>query len=217
MFKRVVLLLLAVTMPSLLGQTSTAVHAAPVPTAPTEADGWRGLPDLDANSGRFLSVSGDKNFTIPGDPFALARNIVRLTFDPAVSPDVKIAAFDADSAGKWDQRVDGTFVLAQPDTLFEIYADASGAVTAWLLDPINNPQPGGLVNLANPSSALSAELVNPLNDATWRSLYIAPIASPGHAAAVGADGRLTFVIATTLRRNNPNTPLSGYEINGYKL
>lgn len=217
MLKRLWLVLLAVALPSLLGRSETVVSAAALPTAPTEADGWRGLPDLDANSGRFLSVSGDKNFTIAGDPFALARNIVRLTFDPAVSPDVKIAAFDADSRGRWDQRVDGAFVLAQPDTIFEIYADPDGSVATWLLNPLL-PQPPGLVNLANPFSALSAELANPANDATWRMLYTAPIISPGHANAFAAsDGRYHFVIATTLKANNPGTPLSGYEINGYKL
>ena len=64
-------------------------------------------------------------------------------------------------------------------------------------------------------SALDPSLVN--EDETWCSIYDQPIASVLNAPAFNAaENRYHFLLVTILKAS-PNGPLSGYEINGYKV
>jgi hypothetical protein len=166
------------------------------------------LPDLDRTSGRFLSVSGDANFTLPGD-LQLGANALRLSFDADLLTQIKIATFDAGTRGRWDQRVDGLFVTDQPDTEFRLYADPDNTIAPALL--LGQPVPAPLLTV----SALDASLVS--EDETWCSIYDQPIASVLNAPAFNAaENRYHFLLVTILKAS-PNGPLSGYEINGYKV
>jgi|GEM_PF-4562648 len=214
MFKRLCLLLAALVLPGLLlpgGASDAAV--TPLPSDPTTGTGWAGLPDLDRSSGRFLSVSGNNNFTLPGDSEAGARNIVRLSFDAATLTQIRIALFDGGTRGRWDQRVDGQFVAHQPDTAYSLYADPDNTVAQALINDLPPPPllPVPLLTV----NALDPTLVS--EDETWCTLYDQPIASPLNLLAYNAaENRYHFVLTTTLKAS-PSGPLSGYEINGYKL
>ena len=105
MLKRLSLVIAALVLPSLLcgrGGVQAATLSTPPPPV-TPGAGWAGLPDLDPSSGRFLTVSGDKNFTIPGVQSAVARNVLRFAFDPAAlgTQNIRIVVFDPDAAGQW--------------------------------------------------------------------------------------------------------------------
>jgi protocatechuate 3,4-dioxygenase beta subunit len=184
--------------------------AVPLPADPTTAEGWSGLPDLDRNSGRFLSVSGGLNFTLEADATATTRNMIRLCFDPAQLSQVRIASYDPGTRGRWDQRVDGTYVLTQPDTAFVLYPDPNNTVAPALV--AGNPAPVAPILTLR---ALEASLAN--EDQTWCSLYDKPINDAGHAAAKNAvDGKYYFLMSTVLEAA-PGEPLSGYEANAYKM
>lgn len=212
MLKRLCLFLVALSLPGLLGQRTGAVSAATgdaLPTAsfplPTTAGGFEGLPDLDsaAASPRFLTVSGSNNFTIPGDGTGVARNQIRLTFTPAVGTDrIRVAVYDADAKGHWDQQFDGVFVLQAPETDFEVFPD---------------PTNGGAApdtSITNRVAFLKASDVT--TDEGWTELLDQPSSSVDMQKGKGADGRFHFLVRTTLKDPAGGT-LSGYEINGYKL
>ncbi|MFM8979250.1 MAG: hypothetical protein ACKOSS_02120, partial [Planctomycetia bacterium] len=206
------LLLTALAGQGLPPRSLAAGPALPGPRAslPPIPGGWAGLPDTDANSGRFLSVSGGANFTLPAAGNGGVRNVLRLSFE-TTQERIEIAAFDPGTEGLWDQRVDGTFVLQQPDTLFQVYADPDGTVGKDLagLGGSTTATPLTVVR------ALDASLLG--KDGQWCPLYSAAIDDPLHAGAYSADdGRYHFVISTQLAPA-PGRQLSGYEANGYKL
>lgn len=205
MLKRLFLLVLALALPSLLGVPASSIEAATGSTiAPPTAPEFEGLPDLQSAtlSPRFLSVSGSNNFTIPGDSSGVAKNLIRLTFaPPAVGGRIKIAVYDGNASGKWDQRTDGVFVAQPPETTFEVFADPSdGAV----LPP----------DLSTPLATLKASQI--LTDEVWTELWDVAASDVNAQKGLGADGRYHFLVRTTLLPASGST-LSGYEINGYKL
>lgn len=204
MLKRLLLLALAIALPSLFGAPASKLEAATGATiAPPTAPEYEGLPDLASSdvSPRFLSVSGNNNFTIPGDASGVARNVLRLTFTPPnPAARIKIAVFDGNASGRWDQRVDGVFVTAPPETIYEVFADPSNGA----LPP----------DFTTPLVTLKASQI--LTDDVWTELWDVASGDAGAQSGRAADGRFHFLLRTTLTAS-PGNPLSGYEINGYKL
>lgn len=203
MLKRLCLLLAAVIAPGLfLGQAPLATAATgSTVSAPPTTGGWEGLPDLYGAdvSPRFLTVSGDANFTIPG---AAAKNVLRLTFTPAGPTDrVQVRVYDANYGGKWDQRVDNVFVNVAPETRFEVYAD---------------PNDGGAATLANPVNRIATLLSSTVpSDQVWTELIDLPAADAAIQKGFNAtEGRYHFLVKTELVIDANST---GYEINGYKI
>lgn len=144
MFKRTWIAAAVLALPLLLGHFGGALHAAPPqpwdwhPTDP----GFSGLPDTDATSARFLVLSGPSNNGLVGD--AAGRTTLVLTFPGLAAADpVRIALFDPNSVGLWDQRTDGRLLLTTPNVFYELWADPDGTVAGLLndADPLNDPAP----------------------------------------------------------------------------
>ena len=119
-----------------LGGSGLAGAAIPAPIDPQPADGWKGVPDLDEGSGRFLVVSGLNNSALPGGPGNdPAQLVVRSCFTlPDPGDLAKIALFDGDTDGLWDQRDDIEPVAPAPgtskpfNTVYRVYPDPTGGV-----------------------------------------------------------------------------------------
>jgi hypothetical protein len=205
MLKRFLLVLLAAAVTCVGAAQRAPLTADSLGEDPATSPGWEGLPDTDRFSGRFLTLTGNKNESVPGGEADSARNLIRLTFTPALPGDkIRIAVFDGDTRGPdiggfWDQRVDGTFVTDRPDTHFDLFVDPDNTAL-------------GNINALTPDVSLKASTI--LVDRDW-CVLLDDVAS-NWAAAKGPDGRYHFLLRSTLVAA-AGKQLSGFELNGYKI
>jgi hypothetical protein len=208
-----------------------AVSALPVPFDPTEEPGFTGLPDaeMDATNGKFLVVVGPNNFSLPGTPGGRGRTVINLAFQgptgtgagtlkatpnvyttSALLPteNLKIAIFDADTDGLWDQRADGRNVKLPPDAVYELFLDGErdGAARLHDTNEANNPE------LAESHNALGPDILG--TDAQWLKVFDRPLDA---GAFDPTDGLYHYVLRVTLIPAVTTPPSTGEEVNGFKL
>jgi hypothetical protein len=194
------------------GYRTSATAAAPVGWNPSSDAGFEGLPDRDPNSARFLIVSGPGNSTLPGDVSGPGETFLALTFDPAVTGgSVRIALFDPNSIGVWDQQVDRRLLTIAPNVRYRLYSDANGDAMARLLDGDNTNDPATV----RETDAYSDYNADPTSDANWCSYYdAAAAATPGAQTALGT---YRFLLRVTLEPAPGQIFLQGPERCGHKV
>ncbi len=220
MLRRALLVILALSLPfAAAGLRQPATAGSPF----VQLDQLTGIPDNDASSGRFLTVSGIKNVGIPGgfaaDPGQL---ILRIFFEETgASDEVEVALFDGDTAGLWDQRDDLPPVapekgLKSPfDTEYRLYADPDGAIAMTLAAGDSSTVIPDVPVAA--ADALGTKFLG--TNAQRIALYSGTGhdgGMPGEPNAKGEDGRFSYTLRITLTPG-PRGTLSGFEINGFKV
>ncbi|MFV1959187.1 MAG: SdrD B-like domain-containing protein, partial [Planctomycetota bacterium] len=235
MMKRALWLLVALSLPFVFGGLHPASGAGEAFLTPTEPE-FNGLPDLEADSGRFLGVSGVANQGIPesqttgeeGDPGQLILVLV-YDFDEIAGTDVKIAIFDGDTKGLWDHRDDLPPVAPEPgilkpyDTAYRVYPDPTAGV-ARALAIGGSETPGNVIPIGGDGDPEGSAVV-PLFDrkasespfagtnATWVDLLDDP---RDPSARVGTSNVYVYTLRVTLTAGRSGK-LSGFELNGFKV
>jgi hypothetical protein len=189
------------------------LSAAPVPIPAPSGPEFQGLPDLDSSSSRFLILEGESKFSLPGVPGAAGRTLLQLTFD-ASGPGsrVKVALFDGDATGLWDQRPRPSPIPAlqllpeAPDIAYRLYADPDGTAAEVL-----NGGVGPAPVLLEEVRASQAPFNNPANDASW---IMAFDRLPDGGALGSEDGLHHYVLEAELL---PAASSDGFEACGFKV
>ncbi|MHC5012030.1 MAG: SdrD B-like domain-containing protein, partial [Planctomycetota bacterium] len=206
MLQRTLLVLVALSLPLWAGGVDLRVEADGGGIDPSTDPDFSGLPDLQATSGRFLVLSGSANASLNGEQGGDGRTVLRLSFDSG--DDVRILVFDADTAGNWDQRVDGEFVVNGYGALYHLFPDPDGDVARSLIDDIAPMLPPEAARITADLDMVSGTSFPPrASDEEWCTLFD----GPGEAAALGADGRYHYTLEAFL------LDAEGFELTGFKV
>ena len=147
-----------------LGVPTTATASAPNGWNPSSDAGFQGLPDRDPTSARFLVLSNANNSTLPGTLNGPGETFLAITFDPAVNgSQARIALFDPNTVGLWDQRVDGRLLTVAPNVRYRLYADPNGDAANRLTDGDNGNDP----SLVQQTDAATDYNADPSSDSAW--------------------------------------------------
>ncbi len=128
MFKRLVITVVFAALTALIGAGSDdAVFANEGNTAwltdgTIQGSSWQGLPDNLNRSAKFVVLDGFRNNGLGAVGAPGQTTTMVLTFDRAPADGcVRVALFDPNSIGRWDQATDGQLVRKAPDVLYEIF------------------------------------------------------------------------------------------------
>ena len=195
-----------------LGVPTTATASAPNGWNPSSDAGFQGLPDRDPTSARFLVLSNANNSTLPGTLNGPGETFLAITFDPAVNgSQARIALFDPNTVGLWDQRVDGRLLTVAPNVRYRLYADPNGDAANRLTDGDNGNDP----SLVQQTDAATDYNADPSSDSAWCSFYDASLAAtPGALTPVGT---YRFLLRMTLEPAPGQLFLQGTERCGHKV
>lgn len=209
MFKRFLILALCTALTALLG-AGDAVFADEGNTAwltdgTIQSDSWQGLPDNQSRTAKFVVLDGSANNGL--GLFASAGKVttMTMTFDRAPSDGcVRVALFDPNTIGRWDQRADQRLVNRAPDVIYEVFAPTTNVggedrCTEDVLfdaDPTNDPAPILLTsaykhyNKLQPGQAVDGLT---LEDDVWVSLLDWSTAKAEAEGLKLPDGRFRLV------------------------
>ena len=231
MLNRWILVLLALALP-FMGAGVMGLEAAPSVDGGWDPDtaslaGFEGLPDLSRDSAKFMVITGDNNQSIGLEPLQVGITI------PAAQASARIALFDADSTGLWDQRAGDAILLFAPRVQYEVFVDPDGSVLAALaaLPPLPaSTDPDTQLTAAELSKRVvkcfSNDPAFASSDNKWAALYDRATASAEVQSAKAPNGDYKFVFRATLLPNSPPVPdfpgapgtgIQGTERVGFKL
>jgi hypothetical protein len=211
MLNRWILVLLALALP-FMGAGAIGLNAAPSVDGGWDPDtaslaGFEGLPDLARDSAKFMVITGDNNQSIGLEPLQLGITI------PAAAASARIALFDADSTGLWDQRAGDAILLFAPRVQYEVFVDPDGSVLAALaaLPPLPaSTDPDTQLTAAELSKRVvkcfSNDPAFASSDNKWAALYDRATASAEVQSAKAPNGDYKFVFRATLLPNSPPVP-----------
>ncbi|MDJ0520993.1 MAG: SdrD B-like domain-containing protein [Planctomycetota bacterium] len=216
MFNRLLILALCIGLTALLGTGSDAVFAnegdsAWLTDGTIQSAGWQGLPDNQDRTAKFVVLDGTANNGLGRFAAAGQVSTMVLTFDRAPTDDcIRVALFDPNTIGRWDQRVDMRLVDKAPDVVYEVFAptaivDGEVRCTEDLLFDANfqnDPAPF-LVTSAYKDYNKLAPGPNPqgltVEDDVWVSLIDLSLAQAEANGLKLDDGRFRLVFRARLR------------------
>ena len=186
--------------------------AATPPSWDPAGAGFQGLPDNNDDSARFMVLSGPANNSLVGTEGGPGESFVQLVFTPASDSDpIRVAIFDANGIGVWDQRAFGIFLNKAPNIRYRLYADPAGDALSLLQDAVPANDPAALVT-KNSETDYDPDATT---DNAWVSFFDQPASAV--SAAQSVNGSYRFLMRISMTPASGTFALQGPERAGHKI